>query len=133
MDFNQSPLLVIWEVTQSCDLACVHCRTSAQTERDPNELTTEEGYQLLQEIKQFGNPLMVFTGGDPLKRPDFFDLARYSVQAGLRTNVTPSATPLLTAEAIEEFQKCGISRMAISLDGPDAATHDGLRGGEGSF
>jgi AdoMet-dependent heme synthase len=133
MDFNQSPLLVIWEVTQSCDLACVHCRTSAQTERDPNELTTEEGYKLLQEIKEFGNPLMVFTGGDPLKRPDFFDLARYSVAAGLRTNVTPSATPLLTAEAIEEFKNCGISRMAISLDGPDAATHDGLRGGEGTF
>lgn len=133
MDFNQSPLLVIWEVTQSCDLACHHCRTSPQTQRDPDELTSEEGYQLLQEIKQFGNPLMVFTGGDPLKRPDFLDLVRHSVEAGLRTNVTPSATPLLTCEAIEEFQKCGISRMAISLDGPDAATHDGLRDVEGTY
>lgn len=133
MDFNQSPLLVIWEATQSCDLACTHCRASAQPERDPDELTTEDGYRLLQEIKQFGNPLMVFTGGDPLKRPDFFDLARYSVECGLRTNVTPSATPLLTAEAIDRFKNCGISRMAIGLDGPDAPTHDGFRGIEGTY
>jgi radical SAM protein len=133
MDFNQSPLLVIWEVTQACDLSCVHCRASAQPERDPGELTTEEGRELLSEIKRFGNPLMVFTGGDPLKRPDLFDLARYSVSLGLRTNITPSATPLLTAAAIDEFQKCGISRMAISLDGPDAPTHDGSRQVEGSY
>ncbi len=133
MDFNQSPLLVIWEVTQSCDLACVHCRASARPERDPDELTTEEGQRLIEEVRQFGNPLLVFTGGDPLKRPDIFDLARYSVATGLRTNVTPSATPLLTAEAIDEFQKCGISRMAISLDGPDAPTHDEFRGVEGTF
>src|SRR5579864_3390441 len=123
MDFNQSPLLVIWEVTQACDLACVHCRASARPERDAQELTTGEGYQLLSEVKRFGNPLMVFTGGDPLKRPDIYDLARKSVAVGLRANITPSATPLLTTEAVEEFQKSGISRMAISLDGPDAPSH----------
>jgi len=133
MDFNQSPLLVIWEVTQACDLACVHCRASAQPERHEAELTTEEGRELLSEIKRFGNPLMVFTGGDPLKRPDLYDLARHSVSIGLRTNITPSATGLLTAEAIEEFQNCGISRMAISLDGPDAPTHDGLRHVDGTY
>jgi MoaA/NifB/PqqE/SkfB family radical SAM enzyme len=133
MDFNQSPLLVIWEVTQSCDLACVHCRASAMPGRDPNELTTEEGFDLLRQIKDFGNPLMVFTGGDPLKRPDLYELAKYSVGLGLRTNVTPSATPLLTTQAIGAFKRCGISRMAISLDGPDAATHDGFRGVEGTF
>lgn len=133
MDFNQSPLLVIWEATQSCDLACVHCRASAMPGRHPNELTTEEGYDLLRQIKDFGNPLMVFTGGDPLKLADLYDLIKYSVSLGLRTNVTPSATPLLTPEAIDEFKRCGISRMAISLDGPDAATHDGFRGVPGTF
>jgi MoaA/NifB/PqqE/SkfB family radical SAM enzyme len=76
---------------------------------------------------------MVFAGGDPLKRPDFYDLARHSVSVGLRTNVTPSATPLLNAEAIDEFQKSGMSRMAISLDGPDAPTHDGLRQVDGTY
>src|ERR1039458_4168763 len=133
MNFDQSPMLVIWEATQACDLACVHCRASAQSERSDTELTTEQGYRLLDEIRSFGEPLMVFTGGDPLKRPDLFDLIRYSVKIGLRTNVTPSATPLLTAEAIERFQAAGIARMAISLDGPDAATHDEFRGIPGTF
>ncbi|MGP8243751.1 MAG: radical SAM protein [Bryobacteraceae bacterium] len=155
MNFDQAPMLVIWEVTQACDLACVHCRASAQSERHPQELTTEQGYRLLDEIRSFGDaaaaaaakpahpgghpfhpgepPLMVFTGGDPLKRPDLFELLRYSAKIGLRTNVTPSATPLLTAKAIDRFQEAGISRMAISLDGPDAATHDEFRGIPGTF
>jgi radical SAM protein len=133
VNFDQSPMLVIWEVTQACDLACVHCRASAQSERNPGELTTVQGYRLLDEIRSFGEPLMVFTGGDPLKRPDLFDLIRYGVKIGLRTNVTPSATPLLTAEAIEGFKAAGVTRMAISLDGPDAASHDDFRGIPGTF
>ncbi|SPF47605.1 Radical SAM domain protein [Candidatus Sulfopaludibacter sp. SbA4] len=133
MNFDQAPMLVIWEATQACDLACVHCRASAQSERSPNELTTEQGYRLLDEIRSFGEPLMVFTGGDPLKRPDLYDLIRYAVKIGLRTNVTPSATPLLTAEAIDQFKAAGITRMAISLDGPDAASHDDFRGIPGTF
>ena len=133
MDFNQSPLLVVWEVTQACDIACVHCRQSQMPDRDPGELSTGEACRFLEEVKEFGNPLMVFTGGDPLKRPDIFDLVRLSVAAGLRTNITPSATPLLTAEAINQFQTCGISRMAINLDGPDAPTHDSLRQVDGSY
>ncbi|HEV3202158.1 MAG TPA: TIGR04053 family radical SAM/SPASM domain-containing protein [Bryobacteraceae bacterium] len=133
MNFDQAPMLVIWEATQACDLACVHCRASAQSERNPRELTTEQGYRLLDEIRSFGEPLMVFTGGDPLKRPDLYDLIRYSVKIGLRTNVTPSATPLLTKEAIDGFKAAGISRMAISLDGPDAASHDDFRGVPGTF
>lgn len=133
MDFNQSPLLVIWEATQACDLSCVHCRASAMPGRNPDELTTDEGYRLLDEIRSFGDPLMVFTGGDPLKRPDIFDLIRHSAGLGLRTNVTPSATPLLTASAIDKFKRCGVTRMAISVDGPDAETHDSFRGVPGTF
>ena len=133
MNFDQAPMLVIWEVTQACDLACVHCRASAQSERHPSELTTQQGFRLLDEIRRFGEPLMVFTGGDPLKRPDLYELVRHSVSIGLRTNVTPSATPLLTAEAIDGFKAAGVTRMAISLDGPDAATHDDFRGIPGTF
>lgn len=76
---------------------------------------------------------MVFTGGDPLKRPDLFPLLQRSVRLGLRTTVTPSATPLLTESAIEGFKECGVARMAISLDGPDAGSHDGIRRVDGSF
>jgi radical SAM protein len=133
MNFDQCPMLVIWEVTQACDLACVHCRASAQPERSTAELTTEQGYKLLDEIRSFGEPLMVFTGGDPLKRPDLYDLIRHSVKVGLRTNVTPSATPLLTPEAIDGFKQAGVTRMAISVDGHDAESHDHFRGIPGTF
>jgi radical SAM protein with 4Fe4S-binding SPASM domain len=132
-DFSQAPFLVIWEVTRACDLACLHCRASAEPCRHPLELTTEEGFQLLDEIREFGDPLVVFTGGDPLKRTDLYDLLQYSVGLGLRTTVTPSATPLLTAGAIDRFLQCGVSRMAVSLDGPDADAHDGFRRVAGSF
>ena len=132
-NFEDAPFLVIWELTQACDLACVHCRACAVENRNPLELTSEEGFRLLEEVRSFGDPLMVFTGGDPLKRPDLFRLLERSVQLGLRTTVTPSATPLLTAEAVERFQKCGVARMAISLDGPDSISHDGFRRVEGSF
>jgi len=131
--FDEAPFLVIWEVTQACDLACVHCRASAVPERHSLELTTEEGFHLLGQIRAFGNPLMVFTGGDPLKRPDLLPLLRRSVELGLRTTVTPSATPLLTEAAVEAFQQCGVARMAVSIDGPDAGSHDGFRRVSGSF
>ena len=78
-DFSQAPFLVIWEVTQACDLACKHCRASARPARDPRELETGEALRLLRQIREFGDPLLVFTGGDPLKRPDLFDLMCESV------------------------------------------------------
>jgi radical SAM protein len=132
-NFDEAPFLVIWELTQACDLACVHCRACAIEKRSPFELSTEEGFRLLEEVRSFGDPLMVFKGGDPLKRPDLFPLLEKSVQLGLRTTVTPSATPLLTENAIEQFQNCGVARMAISLDGPAAESHDGFRRVTGSF
>jgi radical SAM protein len=131
--FDQAPFLVIWEVTQACDLSCAHCRASAAPFRDPRELSIEQGFRLLEAVKDFGDPLMVFTGGDPLKRPDLFPLLGKSISLGLRTTVTPSATPLLSAEAIARFKKLGIARMAISLDGPDAVSHDGFRRVRGSY
>src|ERR1035438_9122262 len=132
-NFDKAPFLVIWDLPQACDLACVHCRACAIEKRSPFELSIEEGFRLLEEVRSFGDPLMVFTGGDPLKRPDLFPLLEKSVQLGLRTTVTPSATPLLTENAIEQFQNCGVARMAISLDGPDAESHDGFRRAAGSF
>ena len=133
MRFDDAPFLVIWEVTQACDLACFHCRASARPCRDPGELSTIDGLLLLREIRRFGNPLMVFTGGDPLKRQDLFQLLRFSVDLGLRTTVTPSATPLLTRAAVERFRENGVARMAISLDDADARSHDSFRGVAGSF
>lgn len=132
-DFSKSPFLVIWETTQACDLACRHCRASAQCERSPRELSTAEALRVVEQIRAMGDPLLVFTGGDPLKRPDLFELIDASVKSGLRTTVTPSATPLLTPWAIRRFHEHGISRMAVSLDGVTAEKHDGFRGVDGSW
>jgi radical SAM protein len=132
-DFSQAPFLVIWELTQACDLACRHCRASARPDRDADELTTEEAFAVLDQVRGAGDPLLVFTGGDPLKRPDLFDILGRSVKLGLRTTVTPSATPLLTDSAIERIRDCGVARMAVSLDGAVRASHDGFRQVAGSF
>jgi radical SAM protein len=132
-DFSEAPFLVIWETTQACDLLCKHCRASARPDRDPGELSTGEAKELLQQVKRLGDPLMVFTGGDPLKRDDLFELLEYSVSLGLRTTVTPSATPLLTRAAVKRFKKSGVSRMAISIDGANSFEHDEVRQVDGSF
>ena len=133
--FARSPLVVTWEVTQACDLACRHCRADARPERNVGELTTEEGKAFLRQIAGFGErpPVVVFTGGDPLKRPDLFELAAYGTSLGLPMAVTPATTPLLTRSAIERFVETGIRRMALSVDGATAPSHDGFRGEEGSF
>ncbi len=132
-DFSEAPFLVIWEVTRACDLACVHCRASADPVRHPFELSTQEGFQLLGEIKRFGEPIMIFTGGDPLKRPDLFALLEHSVNLGLKTTLSPSPTPLLTGEAVAGFKNAGVARISVSVDGWDAASHDGFRQAPGSF
>lgn len=133
LDFSLAPFLVFWETTRACDLACQHCRASAVPTRSPEELSTEEGKALLDEIRAMGCPLVVLTGGDPAKRPDLVELVRHGSDIGLRVALTPSATPLVTRELLVELKDAGLARLAISLDGVDAATHDAFRGFEGSF
>jgi radical SAM protein len=132
-DFDTVPYTVIWEVTRACDLRCVHCRASAQPTRHPLELTTQEGYGLLDQIHALGSPIFVITGGDPLKRPDLFDLIAYGVARGISVSVTPSGTALLTAEAVGRMAALGVKRIALSLDGAAAADHDRFRQQPGSF
>ncbi|MCC7382258.1 MAG: TIGR04053 family radical SAM/SPASM domain-containing protein [Deltaproteobacteria bacterium] len=131
--FDQAPFLAIWEVTQACDLACAHCRACATTGRDPEELTTAEGKRLLAQIAAMGTPLAVLTGGDPAKRPDLVELVEHGVHCGLTMAVTPSGTPLLTRDLVVQLKAAGLSRLAVSVDGADAATHDAFRGVAGSF
>ena len=132
-DFDQAPFLVIWETTQACDLACKHCRAEAQPNRHPDELTTEEAKKLLEDIRRFGPIIFVFSGGDALKRPDIVELTAYGAKLGLRMAITPATTPLCTREKLEELYAAGMSRLAVSLDGPDAAIHDEFRQVQGSF
>ena len=133
MDFNQSPFIVIWEATQACDLACVHCRASAQPRRNPFELSTPEAKRLIQQVAELRAPVFVLTGGDPLKRSDIYELVQFATSCGVRTSLTPSATPLLTRDALTRLQSCGLARLAISLDGPTAEIHDAFRRVPGSY
>ena len=117
IDYDESPFLAIWEITQSCDLACKHCRAAAQPIAHPDELTHEEGKALIDQIAAMHIPIFVFTGGDPLKRKDLFELIRYAAGKNVSVAVTPSATPLLTREAIFKMKEAGLVRLGISLDG----------------
>ena len=133
-DFDVQPLMLYYEVTQACDLVCHHCRASAQEQAHPGELTSELSRALIDQAASFPRPpIMVFTGGDPLKRPDLFELIRYARNAGLQVALTPSATPLATKDALQKAKEAGVARLGISLDGADAQTHDAFRGWEGSF
>ncbi|MHA7966004.1 TIGR04053 family radical SAM/SPASM domain-containing protein [Paenibacillus sp. CAU 1782] len=134
-DYGQYPFIVIWEVTRACALKCLHCRAEAQYRADPRQLTTEEGKALIDDIAAMEEqPLFVFTGGDPLMRPDLFQLAEYAIkEKGLPVSMTPSATPKVTRSAIEKAKDVGLSRWAFSLDGSTAEIHDHFRGTKGSY
>lgn len=131
--FERAPFLVFWELTQACDLACLHCRACAVPDRDPAELTTSEGRRLLDEVREMGAPAVVLTGGDPAKRPDLVALVAHGTQIGLRMALTPSATPLVTRELLVELRDAGLARLAVSLDGTAPRAHDAFRGVDGSW
>jgi radical SAM protein len=133
LDFDQAPFLVIWETTRACDLACQHCRAEAVSTRHPQELSTEEARRMMDDVRRFGRPLFVLTGGDPLKRPDVVELIEYGTSIGLRMAMTPSGTPLMTAPILKRLQEAGLSRLAVSLDGSTAEIHDTFRGVAGSY
>lgn len=132
-DFDQAPFTIAWEVTRACAFACVHCRADAQHTRDPYELTTEEGYALLDRFKAFGSPIVVFTGGDPMMRRDLFDLIRRATDLGLRASLTPTATALPTEARLRQAMEAGVRRIALSLDAPSPAVHDAFRQVPGSW
>ncbi len=133
VDFAQSPYIVIWETTRACDLACKHCRANAVTDRHPLELSTAAAKRMMDDVRRFGRPLFVLTGGDPLKRPDIVELVEYGTSIGLRMAMTPSGTPLMTEDVLRELRDAGLCRLAVSLDGSTAAIHDAFRGVDGSY
>jgi radical SAM protein len=132
-DFDKAPFAIAWEVTQACAFACKHCRANAQPKPDPHELTTEEGCRLIDQLAEFGNPILIFTGGDPMMRKDLFDLITYATMKGLRCSLTPTATGLPTVERLQKAKESGIRRIALSLDAPTPETHDEFRQVKGSW
>lgn len=133
-DYGRAPARVYWELTRACDLACRHCRAEAQGTRSADELTTSECEQVLDSLAQsLPKPHVIFTGGDPLKRPDLVALVRAAVARGLGVSVAPSATVGLTHDVVHELREAGVGAMSLSLDGPTAAHHDAVRGVLGCF
>ena len=133
LNFDETPFLAIWEITQSCDLACKHCRAAAQPIAHPDELTNAEAKNLIDQIADMHIPIFVFTGGDPMKRKDVFELIAYAASKGVHVALTPSATPLLTREAIFKMKEAGLVRLGISLDGSTAEINDTFRGLPGAY
>lgn len=133
--YSKAPFLIYWEITRACDLVCHHCRAEAIAERDPGELNTSEAKGLLEKMRTFGerSPHLVLTGGDPLKRSDFFDLLEYGSKLGLYMSVAPSGTSALTREVFRRFKASGVESISLSLDGPTPEKHDGFRGVPGCF
>jgi len=124
--------MVAWEVTRSCNLDCVHCRAAAACGPYTGELDTAACLRLLDDIAAFSKPVIILTGGEPLLRPDIWEIAAYGDRLGLRMVMATNGT-LVTEEAAEKMPAAGIRRVSISLDGPDATSHDGFRRVTGAF
>lgn len=128
-----APRLVFWETTAGCNLRCIHCRrVTVADQLLPQDLTTREAFHMIDEIAKVGHPVFVLSGGEPLFRPDIFEIARYATDAGLPVALATNGT-LIDDEVAGRARDSGIQRASISFDGVDAATHDAFRGLQGSF
>lgn len=135
VDLDQRPILVFWESTRACLLACRHCRAEALPHAVPGELTHEESVAFIETLADFGRPapILVITGGDALMRPDLLELVDAARATGVPVALAPSVTPLLTDELLAELRARGVKVASVSLDGATAATHEGLRQVAGHF
>jgi radical SAM protein with 4Fe4S-binding SPASM domain len=129
---QHTPRLIFWEVTKGCNLRCIHCRATATELMSPADLPTSKALDIISQIADFGSPILVLSGGEPLYRHDIFQLAHYATSRGLRTALATNGT-LVTKDVAEKIKQAGIKRVSISLDGSDAETHDSFRGIPGAF
>ena len=123
--------VVVWNITRSCNLKCVHCYAHAKNIKFANELSTKEGFKLIDDLSEFGSPVMLFSGGEPLVRKDLPELAEYAVKKGMRAVVSTNGT-LITEDVAKRLKDVGLSYVGISLDGMEKI-NDKFRGEKGSF
>ncbi len=124
--------LIAWEITRSCNLVCKHCRAEAHLDPYPGEFSTAEAKALIDTFPETGSPIIIFTGGEPLLRPDVFELVAHARSKDLRCVMAPNGT-LISRENAQKMKEAGISRCSISIDGPKAESHDAFRGMPGAF
>ncbi len=123
--------VVVWNITRRCNLKCVHCYAHAEDKDFPNELNTKEGKELIDDLAEYGSPVMLFSGGEPLIRKDLPELAEYAVSKGMRAVISTNGT-LINAKMAKKLKEIGLSYVGISIDGTEK-TNDKFRGVEGSF
>jgi len=123
--------VVVWNVTRRCNLNCVHCFAGSPGATGDGELTTAEGIALIDDLAAFGSPVLLFSGGEPLMRPDLPDLVSHAVKRGMRAVISTNGT-LITGEWAERFSAAGLSYVGISLDGV-GERHDRFRGVAGAY
>ncbi len=124
--------MIAWEVTRSCNLNCVHCRAASNCGPYPGELSTKQCLNLLDEIAAFAKPVIILTGGEPLMRPDIFEIATHGTEKGLRMVMATNGT-LVDEQVARKMIESGIQRVSISIDGKDAQSHDAFRAEQGAF
>ena len=129
---QNKPRLIFWELTKGCNLRCIHCRASATELSSPSDLSTPAALDIIDQIAAVSSPILVLSGGEPLFRSDIFQLARYGTDKGLRVALATNGT-LVTKQVARKIVDSGVKRVAISLDGADALTHDSFRGIPGAF
>src|SRR3990170_5027619 len=123
--------VVVWNVTRTCNLHCVHCYADSHGKEYEGELTTEEALRVIDDLAQFGAPVILFSGGEPLLRPDLFQLIRYAKDKGIRGVLSTNGT-LITREVVRQLKEFGLSYVGVSIDGPEHI-HDRFRGKKGAF
>ncbi len=132
-NFTARPYLIIWEATRACALACCHCRAEAAPLAHPLQLSRQEASRLIDKVVEAGPELFIITGGDPMTRPDLLDIVCEASRKGLRVCLSPSATPRMARADLKAFDEAGLVGLSLSLDGPDAASHDAFRGVPGTW
>lgn len=135
IDYNSKPILIFWETTKACDLACKHCRASALLDALPDEMDIGQSVSFVDQIKEFGPPypVLILTGGDIMKKRGLELILRRAKELGIPASMSPSATPLLNDDSFSMMKRHGVKSLSLSLDGASSETHDWLRGYIGTF
>lgn len=129
---NLAPRLVAWESTRACNLSCVHCRAEAQPFAHPDQLSTAEAFRLVDQIAEFARPIFIITGGNPLMREDWFEVASHANEKGFRVVMSPSGTNV-SSDLVQKIRQSGVQRISVSIDGSNSTIHDSFRQVPGAF
>lgn len=135
VNYDEKPILIFWETTKACDLACKHCRASALVDPLPDEMSLDQSLAFLEQVTEFGKPypVVIMTGGDVMKKKGLREILSHARDLDIPVSLSPSATPLLNESSFSMMREMNVRSLSLSLDGATPSTHDWLRGLSGTF